>query len=172
VLTPRLEIRLPTESDRERFVALFGDPEFMVFSDGVLDADAGNLRFDEMLVRAAELPFAKQPVIERSTNVTIGYSGVNWFDFEDEPRLEFGYRLVPEARGKGYATEAGRVVLDVAELTFRGEILAMIDPTNIPSQNVALKLGFRFWKQAEVDGYLDNLYSLKVEPPPAVAAGP
>src|SRR5690349_14247377 len=105
----------------------------MVFSDGVLDAGGAHRRFDEMLVRAEEIPFAKQPVIERATGVIVGYSGVNTFEFEGESRLEWGYRLVPEARGKGYATEAGRALLDVAERTFHGEILAMIDPTNAPS---------------------------------------
>lgn len=41
---------------------------------------------------------------------------------------------------------------------FRGEILAIIDPANHASQNVARKLGFTFWKRAIVDGYLDNIY--------------
>ena len=112
MLTDRLEIRPPTEDDRVTFVRFFGDDEFMVFSGGALDENAANRRFDEMLVRAAELPFAKQPVIERSTGLTVGYSGVNWFEFEGEQRLEYGYRLVPEARGKGYATEASRALLD------------------------------------------------------------
>jgi RimJ/RimL family protein N-acetyltransferase len=49
-------------------------------------------------------------------------------------------------------------VLDTAEKTFSGEFLAMIDPTNAPSQNVAEKLGFTFWKQAVVHGYLDTIY--------------
>ncbi len=160
--TERLDIRLPVEDDRARFVALFGDEQFMEFSDGTLDEPAANRRFDEMLVRAAELPFAKQPVIERSSAVIVGYSGVNWFEFEGAPRLEYGYRLVPEARGRGYATEAGRAVLEVASATFRGEILAMIDPRNHASQNVARKLGFTFWKQAHIDGYLDNLYRLTI----------
>lgn len=163
MLTPRLEIRLPTESDRARFVELFCDEEFMVFSGGVPEPDVAHHRFDEMLVRAAELPFAKQPIIERATDVIIGYSGVDRFDFEGERRLEYGYRLVPEARGKGYATEAGRVVLTAAAETFSGEILAMIDPTNLPSQNVALKLGFSFWKQAVVNGYVDDIYRLRVD---------
>jgi RimJ/RimL family protein N-acetyltransferase len=158
MLTPRLELRLPRESDRTRFVELFCNEDFMVFSSGVLTTSAAHDRFDEMLVRGAELPFAKQPVIVRSTGVIVGYAGVNWFDFEGRPRLEFGYRLVPEARGVGYATEASRAVLAEAAVTFRGEILAMIDPTNRASQNVARKLGFTFWKQATVDGYIDNIY--------------
>lgn len=162
VLTRRLEMRLPVESDRERFVQLFCDERFMAFSAGVLDVDSAHRRFDEMLERAAELSFAKQPVIERRTGSIIGYSGVNWFDFEEQRRLEYGYRLIPEARGKGYATEAGGALLTLAEETFSGEILAMIDPRNVPSQRVARNLGFGFWKEAVVDGFLDNLYRLSV----------
>ena len=162
MLTARLEVRLPAEADRERFVELFCDEEFMVFSDGVLDAEAANRRFDGMLVRAAELAFAKQPLIERSTGMIVGYSGVDRFEFEGPSRLEYGYRLVPGARGKGYATEAGRAILDVAATTFQGEILAIIDPANQPSQNVAHKLGFGFWKQALVNDYPCNLYRLEV----------
>jgi RimJ/RimL family protein N-acetyltransferase len=162
MLTSRLEIRLPVDADRGRFVELFCDDGFMVFSSGVLDVDGANRRFDRMLARAEELPFAKQPVIERATSAIIGYSGVDWFDLEDRPRLEFGYRLVKEARGQGYATEASRAVLGVAATTFRGEILAIIDPSNLASRRVAAKLGFTFWKQALVDGYLGNLYRLDI----------
>jgi RimJ/RimL family protein N-acetyltransferase len=162
VQTARLEIRLPEEADRDRFVALFGDEAFMVFSDGVLDEDAANRRFDEMLVRAAELPFAKQPVIERATGIIAGYVGVNWFPFEGERRLEFGWRLVPEARGRGYATEAAGAVLTTAAAGFSGEILAMIDPANAPSKNVARKLGFAFWKSAPVDDYVVDLFRLQL----------
>ncbi len=140
---------------------LFCDERFMVFS-GVLDAEGANRRFDEMLQRASELPFAKQPVIERATGSIVGYSGVNFFEFEGQRRLEFGYRLVPDARGQGYATEAGLALLGLAEERFIGEIFAMIDPRNVQSQNVAHKLGFVFWKQAVVNGFLDNLYRMHV----------
>jgi RimJ/RimL family protein N-acetyltransferase len=158
MLTERLEVRHPREDDRHRFVDLFRDPEFMVFSDGVHDVDSAHTRFDEMLRTASEVPFAKQPVIDRATSTIVGYCGVAWFEYEGVRRLEFGYRLVPEARGRGYATEAGRAVLALAAETFRGELLAMVDPTNQPSIGVITKLGFAFWKQAEVDGYVVNLY--------------
>ena len=164
MLTRRLEIRLPTEPDRARFVELFGDEAFMIFSSGVLTEDGANQRFDEMLVRAAELAFAKQPVIERSSGLIVGYSGVNWFEFEGRRRLEYGYRLISEARGQGYATEAGQAVLDHAAASFHGEILAIIDPTNAPSRNVGRKLGFTFWKQAVVDGFLDEIYRRPIGP--------
>jgi RimJ/RimL family protein N-acetyltransferase len=158
MLTDRLEVRAPIEADRARFVELFRDPEFMVFSDGVHDLDSASLRFDEMMSTARELPFAKQPVIERPSGRIVGYSGVAWFDFEGARRLEFGYRLVPDARGRGYATEAGRAVLGLAEQTFRGEVLAIIDPVNAASKAVINKLDFTFWRQTEIDGYHVELY--------------
>jgi RimJ/RimL family protein N-acetyltransferase len=161
VLTERLELRPPLERDRARFVELFQDDDFMVFSDGVHSAESAHARYDVMLRNATEIPFAKQPLIERTTGTIVGYAGVAWFEFEGERRLEFGWRLVPEARGHGYATEAGRALLAIAAETLHGEILAMIDPANAPSQNVAAKLGFTFWKQATVDGWLDNLYRLE-----------
>lgn len=161
MLTTRLEVRLPNEGDRDRFVQLFMDEEFMIFSAGVLDRAGANARFDRMLVNAEELSFAKQPVIDRSTGQIIGYSGVDHFAFEGEARLEYGYRFVPHARGHGYATEASQALLVLAAKTFSGEILAVIDPTNHPSQVVARKLGFAFWKQGLIDGgYLVDLYRL------------
>ena len=134
----------------------------MVFSGGVHDPCSAQRRFDEMLQRAREIPFAKQPVIERATDTIIGYVGVNWFEFEGEPRLEFGWRLMLSARGQGYATEASQAVLALSQDNFQGEILAMIDPTNHPSANVARKLGFVFWKQALIDGFFDDLYRIRV----------
>jgi RimJ/RimL family protein N-acetyltransferase len=162
VLTDRLEIRRTEERDRDRFVELFCDEEFMVFSAGVLTLADAHERFDEMLARCDEIAFAKQPVIDRSTGTIVGYVGVNWFDFEGRRRLELGYRLVPEARGRGYATEAGGALIAEASETFRGELLAMIDPRNHASQNVARKLGFEFWKQAIVNGFLDDLYRRQI----------
>jgi RimJ/RimL family protein N-acetyltransferase len=158
MLTERLEVRPAVEADRARFVALFQDPAFMEFSDGAHDLRGAHGRFDELLSTVEEVPFAKQPVIERATDTIVGYSGVAWFTFEGERRLEYGYRLVPEARGRGYATEAGQALVSVAAETFDGELLAMIDPRNTASSRVITKLGFEYWKRAEINGFEDDLY--------------
>ncbi len=160
--TDRLELRLPLQADRSTFVPLFGDDEFMVFSGGALSVEDAEARFDVMLSDAADVAFAKQPIIERSTDRIIGYCGVAWFEFEGQPRLEFGWRLVPSARGFGYATEAATALLGLAADSFDGEILAMIDPTNEPSRRVAAKLGFEFWKLAEVHGFIDEIHTRRV----------
>ena len=98
MLTERLEVRLPIETDRRRFVELFQDTRFMEFSAGVHDFESANAWLDTTLETAELVPFAKQPVIERASGEIIGYSGAAWFEFAAAPRLEFGYRLVPAAR--------------------------------------------------------------------------
>jgi RimJ/RimL family protein N-acetyltransferase len=159
VLTEHLEVRLPVEADRVRFVELFQDPGFMEFSAGVHDLASADARFDVMLQAADRVPFSKQPIIERSSGVIVGYSGAAGCEFEGASRWEFGYRLVPGARGKGYATEAGLALVSVAADSFRGELLAMIDPRNVASKGVIGKLGFEFWKIGAIDdGYRVEVY--------------
>lgn len=159
MLTDRLELRLPVEADRGRFVELFTDEAFMVFS-GVLGHGAAHRRFDHMLAVAEETRVAKQPVIERSSGTIIGYAGVDRFALDGHDRWEFGYRLVPRARGRGLATEAGRALLAAAG-TFPGAIFAVVDPANRPSQHVAGKLGFVFSRHVMVDRDVKMLYRLE-----------
>jgi RimJ/RimL family protein N-acetyltransferase len=101
-------------------------------------------------------------VVELASGRIVGYTGVDRIDFEGRTWLEWGYRLVPECRGLGYATEASRALLDQARQTYTGELLAIIAPENLASQNVARKLAFTFWKQAMVDGDLRNLSTLLI----------
>lgn len=162
LVTPRLEVRPPRQADRSRFVELFCDARFMVFSAGPLTEDAASRRFDHMVSMCESVPFAKQPVVERTSGAVVGYTGVDYFEFAGAERLEWGYRLTPECRGQGYATEASNALLRLAGETFSGELLAVIDPRNGPSQKVSQKIGFTYWKQAMVDAELRNLYALPV----------
>jgi RimJ/RimL family protein N-acetyltransferase len=163
VRTARLEIRLVTEEDRSRFRELFSDPGFMVFSEtGALDAGAADRRFDRMLALGDELSFCKQAVIEVSTGTTVGYVGVDYFEYRGERRLELGYRLVAGARGRGYATESARALLELAGETWHGELLALIDPKNQPSRTVIGKLGFEFVETMATGGGGTEIYSLVI----------
>ena len=158
LVTGRLEVRHPTEADRPRFVELFRDDDFMAFAGEALSEPEANLRFDRMLARCAELSFAKQAVVERSSGVVVGYTGVDRIGFEGRSWLEWGYRLVAGARGRGYATEASAALLAVAAEGYRGTILGIVDPQNVRSHNVIRKLGFAYWKRAPVEGAMRDLY--------------
>lgn len=162
VLTSRLEVRRATELDRHRFVQLFGSDAFMACSGGPLTVDRAHARFDHMLARCGELSFAKQPIIERCTGVILGYTGVDSIGLDGRRWLEWGYRLVPEARGKGYATEASLALLEVARNDYAGPVLGIIHAENWASQNVIRKIGFEYWKQAAVHGARRDLYRLRL----------
>lgn len=145
--TERLTIRPPIENDRARFVELFTDEAFTVFSEGAHDVASANVRFDGMLGLAAAVPYAKQPIIENSSGLIIGYTGVGTVAFEQADQLEWGWRLSAEARGRGYATEATAALLRLADSHDDGQMLCIIDVDNAPSRGVADKLGFELWRQ-------------------------
>lgn len=147
--TDRLNIRPPVEQDRARFIELFTDEAFTVFSGGVHDVESANARFDRMLRMVDAVAYAKQPVIERTSGAIIGYTGVDSVVIDGIDRLEWGWRLVPEARGRGYATEAATALLAVADSLDDGEMLCLIEPDNHPSRRVAEKVGFRWWRRID-----------------------
>lgn len=161
-VTPRLGVRCATDLDRPRFVELFRDEAFMAYSGGPLAADQAQARFDRMLARCMELSFAKQPIVERRSGIVVGYTGVDWIEVDGRRWLEWGYRLVPTARGKGYATEASLALLELARNDYAGDILGIIHPDNRASHSVIRKLGFGYWKRAPVQGDLRDLYRLRV----------
>jgi RimJ/RimL family protein N-acetyltransferase len=165
ITTARLLVRPPRETDRDRFVELFRNEDFMVFHPGDLTEEEARDRFDHMVAVCQDIHFGKQPVIELSSGLVVGYTGVDYIDLEGRTWLEWGYRLIPECRGLGYATEAGRALLAKASQTYAGELLAIIAPENRASQNVCHKLGFTFWKRAPVEGEIRNLYTLRIGEP-------
>lgn len=57
--------------------------------------------------------------------------------------LELGWALLPEAHGKGYASETLKAVLDWERQVLASSCLvALIDPDNAPSIRLANKFGF------------------------------
>lgn len=160
--TERLDIPAFDDVHRDPMIAMFTDPRFMVFSGGVLDQAAAEAHADRMRRISDEVSFGKRPLVIRATGEVVGYAGVGQFEFDGVEWFEFGWRLIESARGSGYATEAATAVLAHAGDVWSGDIIAMIDPRNGPSMNVARKVGFRFWQQTIVEGYLDNIYRITV----------
>jgi RimJ/RimL family protein N-acetyltransferase len=86
----------------------------------------------------------------------LGFCGLDLLTRDHAPALagevEIGWRLREDAWGHGYATEAARVVLDIAFRIRRLErVVSRTDIANEASVNVMRKLGMRQWFEKETD---------------------
>ena len=101
-------------------------------------------------------PFA---VIEKATGRPIGHHGVRFLpEFGETEAL---WTLDPAVHGRGYATEAGRAVLDFAFGPAGLErLIAITREDNLASRRVMAKLGFRFEREVTFKGYDVLLHGL------------
>ena len=72
---------------------------------------------------------------------------------DDDPEVEVGYGLVPDARGQGVATEALRCVLAETD-RLRVRVRARTEPTNRASVRVLAKAGFTDLRGSDDEGLL------------------
>lgn len=84
-------------------------------------------------------------LIEQASGRLIGDTGIHFLETDPENRqAEIGYTLDKEFRGKGYATEALKTIIDYLFNTlYKHRIIASIDPINTSSIKLIERLGFR-----------------------------
>ena len=92
--------------------------------------------WEETPIRAREFC-----MIEKETGAAVGVGSVEWVAAEPGT-AELGWTLLPEYRGKGYATEAGRELMRAAFDSMGADtVIAHCDSRNQPSRNVMERLG-------------------------------
>lgn len=81
-------------------------------------------------------------VIEKKDGTKIGF--IIHYIVQPSGKIEIGYALIPDERGKGYGTEAVQIMIDYLFLS-KGimRIQATTDTRNKPSQIVLEKNGFK-----------------------------
>jgi len=91
----------------------------------------------------ADAAFGQRLVVERATGLVVG--GIGLFGPPEDGRVEFGYGIVESRRGRGYAMEAARALVQAA-LGLPGvtEVTAGVDPANPASVRVLEKAGLTF----------------------------
>jgi RimJ/RimL family protein N-acetyltransferase len=160
--TERLALRARTLRDFEACLAMDRDPDVARFIAGPWNDPAEHERFLKGRIEAdfgAGLGywsvFSKQePTRFLGWVLLIPRDAVG-------PEIEIGWRLNRDARGRGYATEAARAVMDhgLRELGLR-EIVADIHPHNSASIRVASKLGMTHRRDGVQDGVPFSRYAI------------
>lgn len=146
--TERLILRRWTEAERAPFAAINADPRVMEHFPAVLDAAASDALIDRIEAGFERDGFGLWAVERRDTGEFIGFVGLAkprftaHFTSEEQPAVEVGWRLAPDAWGHGFASEAARAVLRFGfeHLGLR-EIVSFTARQNERSQAVMRRIG-------------------------------
>ena len=143
--TLRLEMRAFVEGDFDEVYRLDSDPRVMKYiADGKPSApDAVTRRLRRFIRYPRFYPdLGAWRASRRDTGAFIGWFALNYAGKSTD--IEVGYRLLPAAWGRGFATEGAKAIVDYGfdDLGLH-RIIGVTDPGNKASQRVLQKAGLK-----------------------------
>ncbi|MFD9452603.1 GNAT family N-acetyltransferase [Streptomyces sp. NPDC059985] len=143
--TPRLDL-LPLDADGARRLLAGGGPAAgLLRAPGYPDAGdrAGAERYLRVLAASGDpAPFGAYEILRRADATVIGGAGFHG-PADGAGRVTVGYGLVPTARGRGYAGEALRALVEHARRNGAAAVLGDTDRGNTASRRVMAAAGMR-----------------------------
>jgi RimJ/RimL family protein N-acetyltransferase len=157
--TERLLLRRMQSGDVDALVELHADPEVRRFIPSAADFDRG-MALLRLAGDAGDWDAGRRLLIvcERATGRFLGRVGIiDWPQFGE---TEVGWVFTADARGRGYATEAGGAAQEWAfEHLAIPYVIALIRADNGPSITVAERLGMAPSRNDELFGVPVIVYS-------------
>lgn len=150
--TDRLILRHIATGDAPHIHALLTDADFLaqIGDRGVKTLADARAAIANRFVPAYAAGIGMFAVIERSSGVWLGMAGL--VDREGLDHIDVGYAFLPTARGKGFATEAVRAVLDLAEARGIAPVVAIVNAENAPSIRILEAVGLRAARAIRLPG--------------------
>jgi len=151
--TKRLQIRQLTLADAPFFFELVNDQDWLQFiGDRNVRTieDAENYLQYKIMTSYAVFGFGIYLVLEKESQTPLGIAG---FVKRDElEHVDVGCAFLPKGRGKGYAFEAAKALMDYGTATFKFKtILAIANKDNVRSHHLLEKLGLSFQKYVQLN---------------------
>jgi [ribosomal protein S5]-alanine N-acetyltransferase len=175
IRTPRLELRSMSEAFMQAIVdGRVEDARWLL--DAALPAEPPGDDVTRFLTRRLEQVRQNPDVLRWLTRAIVflenrtmvgnvgfhGEPGVNGTNLSGA--LEIGYGILPEFRGKGYATEAVAALLEWAQREGIRHFIASVSPDNAPSLAIVRKLGFvHTGEQWDDEDGLEQVFELECE---------
>ena len=146
--TERLLLRSFTKADYPLILRISSDPittEYLYYWGRIgttPESDANRfLEYATKSWKARPIRAREFCLVLKETGEAIGDGSVEWVH-DVAGTAEIGWILLPEYRGKGYATEAGRELMRAAfEIMGADTVIAHCDSRNQPSRRVMERLG-------------------------------
>jgi RimJ/RimL family protein N-acetyltransferase len=154
VTTARLELAAFAPSDMDELADVFSHPEVWHFPYGrAFTREETQAFLDRQLEHWRECGFGCWVARTVADGRMIGYLGLSVPTFLPEilPAVEVGWRLVPPAWGRGYATEGAVAALDAGFATLGLERVCSVPQSdNPPSARVAERLGMTLIREVTI----------------------
>jgi RimJ/RimL family protein N-acetyltransferase len=150
--TERLVLRAWVQADAPAFLDIYGREEVIRWLGPhprrvivtTLEMARERLRYREQRIAGLEPPLGLWAIVlvDDEARGPIGTALLMPLEDADGPtdEVEVGWHLHPDEQGRGYATEAAHALLERAAAGI-GQVLALTDLDNEPSQRVARRLG-------------------------------
>ncbi|MFD1939578.1 MULTISPECIES: GNAT family N-acetyltransferase [Nonomuraea] len=158
--TERLAFREMTADDLDDMAAMLGDPEVMRYYPAPKTREeAGSwIEWNQRLYR--EYGHGLWLLTLRDTGEFAGNCGLTPQKVGNDIHIEVGYQLPARLHGQGLATEAATACRDFArDVLGLDQLIAIINPNNVPSQRVAEKIDLTFERMADVHGRQCRIYA-------------
>jgi ribosomal-protein-alanine N-acetyltransferase len=159
--TERLIFRKLNESDFEECLEFFLDPRSNRYwkSDTTNATALAHQWFDKQLWRYENNKGAINILINRETELIVGWCGLIVQSVDGKEELEVAYSIIPIYWNCGYATEAAKRCIDFAiENRLSDSIISIIHVDNAESEKVAIKNGLKVEKRTTYHGNSVNIF--------------
>ncbi len=147
--TDRLILRARRLGDFPAYAAMWADDRVVKYIGGKpLSEEAAWQKFARSVGLWTLCGFGPWTLEEKSSGRFVGDMGPAIYrreiDYDGTGRPEFGWTVVPDASGKGYATEGLGAAIEWTEKNVSGDtFFCIIEGGNLASLRVAEKVGFR-----------------------------
>ncbi|MDX8046673.1 GNAT family N-acetyltransferase [Gracilibacillus sp. S3-1-1] len=100
-------------------------------------------------------------VIDKERNIPIGHAGLVPQTINGRKEIEVGYWIARKYWGNGYATEAATALVEFVRERFRyNKLIALIQPGNTASIQVAKNAGMYFGEKVNLNGQEVHIYQI------------
>jgi ribosomal-protein-alanine N-acetyltransferase len=164
--TPSL-IAEPLQLDHLPFlISLHSDAATMAMIGGVRTPQQTEQYLETNMQHWREHGFGLWIFLNQATGELVGRGGLRYVMVEGRREVEVAYTVYACFWGMGYATEMGRLSLDVAPKHGLANLVAFTLPENRRSRRVMEKIGFKYDREILHLGLKMALYAQNVESKP------